>query len=106
MRRHVPYLLAAMRHKDEEALNTNAEQRLRELLHRQPTAKEISQLRLGEQALGMGSLAFDNARQLVAETRALRKLQQELVAEVREKRGQARRLRQAAAKKRGLRRKG
>jgi hypothetical protein len=84
---------------EQQALNTDAERRLHKILGRKPSAKEISELRHGEQALGLDKPASSRARQLIAESRTLRKTKNELLAALRQKRRKAKRLARAAAKR-------
>lgn len=85
--------------RDNKILNADAEKRLRKILGREPTAKEISELRLGEQALNLDRPACSRARQLVAEARALRNKKNELLAALQQTRRKAKRLARAAAKR-------
>ena len=89
-----------MRWQERDALDRDAEQRLRQVLHRQPSAEEILQLRHGEQALGLEDPALAKARQLTARARALRDLNRQLVTELRASRKEARHTRFRAEKKR------
>ena len=67
---------------ERDALDRDAEQRLRQLLGRQPTAEEIAQLRLGEKALGLEDPRLAKARQARARAKALHDLNQEIVTEL------------------------
>jgi hypothetical protein len=83
-------------HRNQEILNVDAEKRLREVLGRSPTAKEIAQLRHGEQALGLEHPAYAKARQLLGESDVLRQQETELLAELWQKRKIGHRLRREA----------
>ena len=67
---------------ERDALDRDAEQRLRQLLGRQPAAEEIAQLRLGEKALGLEDPRLAKARQARARAKALHDLNQEIVTEL------------------------
>lgn len=83
---------------NEDALNRDAGQRLRKLLGREATAKEIRELRGGEQALGVEHPSYAKARQLVAEARNLRQIKDRLLSEVRKTRQRSERLHGALVK--------
>lgn len=79
------------------ALDADAERRLRQVMRREPTSKEVSELRHGEQALGLEDVAYGNARQLRAEAKSLRQSKKELIIDLRKSREKTRRLLRTAS---------
>ena len=92
-----------MRWQDSELLDRDAEQRLCQVLHRQPTKEEIAQLRRGEHALGLEDPAVAKARQVRARAKAIHDLNREIVKELQVTRQHARRGRVLPMKKRSPR---
>ena len=86
--------------KEEGVLNRNAADRLREILEREPTSKEIAQLRHGEQALKLEDSKLAKSGQLKSEAQRLCNVSKELLFEVRAKRKKSRGLLRAATKRR------
>ena len=70
--------------RDDRTATVDAERRLRLALGRQPTAKEIADLRLAEQALGLEKEAFLKARQLMAMAQKLHDRSAKLMAKLQE----------------------
>jgi len=76
----------------QHTLANDAERRLRRLLGRTPTSREISELRHGEQALGWEHSGIARARTLVTEGKDVRTRRTELIEELRAQRKRMRRL--------------
>lgn len=93
-------VLIAMGWKNNEALNRHAAERLRDVLKREPSSKEIAHLRHGEQVLNLDRLNVAKSGQLTNEATVLRSQSTQLVIEARARRKKSRRLRRAAAKRR------
>lgn len=95
--------------RDNHAHEFDAERRLRSALGREPTAKEIADLRLAEQALGLDQPSFLKARELAARAERLQERSLELTAKLRQSRKttrstrkKSRRLRTKAQRTNGL----
>jgi hypothetical protein len=93
-------VLIAIGWKNDEALNRHTAKRLREGLKREPTSKEITPLRHGEQVLKLDNPHLTNSTQLKHQARALREASRKLRTMVRAGRKKSRRLRRAAATRR------